>query len=93
MVDAVLNRLRDPDSAKFKDLVASVSNDGEVFFCGRLNAKNSYGGYTGFETFVGNREGKNGPAGVTGFSSDPVTGAFALLGCKAIRMTNGLPVE
>lgn len=44
-------RLRDPDSANFKDLIKS--RDGK-YVCGYLNAKNRMGGYEGFQGFVVN---------------------------------------
>ena len=40
---AVKNNLKDPESAQFKDV------DG---YCGEVNVKNSYGGYTGFKRFI-----------------------------------------
>ena len=47
--DAVREELKDPESAKFRKLKATDGNS----FCGQVNAKNSYGGYTGFRTFTG----------------------------------------
>ena len=42
--------LRDPSGVKFRNVVAYRS--GEVFsFCGEVNAKNGYGGMTGFQRF------------------------------------------
>lgn len=46
--EAVLESLKDPSSAQFKNV--RTSKDGWVL-CGELNAKNSYGGYTGFKRF------------------------------------------
>lgn len=44
--------LRDPGSAKYEDVSGHrLPNEGFVF-CGRINAKNGFGGYTGFERFV-----------------------------------------
>lgn len=42
------DRLKDSDSAKFKDV--RISKDGTT--CGLVNAKNSYGAYSGFEPFL-----------------------------------------
>ena len=47
--DAVRLELRDPDSAKFRH--GKLNNKGE--FCGFVNAKNGFGGYTGFTPFIG----------------------------------------
>lgn len=48
--------LKDPDSAKFKNeyVVSERSDDGgtQVVVCGLVNAKNSYGGYAGFERYM-----------------------------------------
>ena len=46
---AVRDTLKDPDSALFEDLKA-CSNDNTVV-SGKVNAKNSYGGYTGYKLF------------------------------------------
>lgn len=51
---AVLAALKDPNSADFKD----VRHVGEGrALCGQVNAKNSYGGYSGFKAFVADAEG------------------------------------
>jgi len=48
-VEADVRRsLKDPDSAKFEDVKAYAK---EQVACGKVNAKNSYGGYTGAEDF------------------------------------------
>lgn len=49
----VTQRLKDPDSAKFRNLFTLNNPDGSVYaVCGEVNAKNSYGGYNGFNGFV-----------------------------------------
>ncbi len=48
--EATLASLKDPDSAQFKDLEVSQLLPSKV--CGYLNAKNSFGGYTGFHPFI-----------------------------------------
>ncbi|UCU97700.1 hypothetical protein [Acidovorax radicis] len=45
---AVLNALKDPESARFRNLKTSL----DLYFCGEVNAKNSMGGYTGFTRFI-----------------------------------------
>ena len=50
--DSVRENLRDPDSAKFKD-VELFRKNGLMYVCGEVNAKNAYGGYTGFKKFIG----------------------------------------
>jgi len=44
---AVTAVLKDPDSAQFRNIV--ILESGTV--CGEVNAKNSFGGYTGFDKF------------------------------------------
>lgn len=46
--ERVTTTLKDPDSAKFRG--EFVGKDGAV--CGFVNAKNSYGGYGGFERYI-----------------------------------------
>ena len=42
----ILTMLKDPDSARFRDIKSS----GDVL-CGMVNARNGFGGYTGFVPF------------------------------------------
>ncbi|MBD2800332.1 hypothetical protein ID854_07650 [Xenorhabdus sp. M] len=53
----VSRSLKDSDSAKFilRDRVVSVNGEPEYIYCGLVNAKNSYGGYSGwviFQSFI-----------------------------------------
>lgn len=54
-IELVKAELKDPDSAKFRD-IKPMGEKGGV--CGWVNAKNEYGGYTGFAVFFVNSEGK-----------------------------------
>lgn len=45
-------KLKDPDSAKFGDDYVSYKSGGPVV-CGTVNARNSFGGYSGAERYVG----------------------------------------
>lgn len=49
---AVRNELKDPDSAQFRDVRANYTEEFGVVACGRVNAKNDLGGYTGFRRFI-----------------------------------------
>lgn len=53
---AVKNRLKDPDSAKFDPLkdVIGYMNGKPVLVCGQVNAKNSFGAYTGYQYWLAN---------------------------------------
>lgn len=51
---AVRASLKYPDSAQFKDVYANYTEEFQVVACGRVNSKNSLGGYTGFKRFVSN---------------------------------------
>jgi len=46
--------LKDPDSAKFRDvgIYKSSTGKGGVAVCGEINAKNGYGAYIGFRKFL-----------------------------------------
>jgi hypothetical protein len=50
---AITKRLKDPESARFSDIVVKGNN-----VCGLVNAKNSMGGYVGPRPFVHNTESK-----------------------------------
>jgi hypothetical protein len=49
--DAIRAKLKDPDSAEFRN-VNFYAGGGVPMACGEVNAKNGFGGYTGFEPFV-----------------------------------------
>lgn len=49
--DTITSRLRDPDSADFRNSRFYSGGDVPVT-CGEVNAKNALGGYTGFERFI-----------------------------------------
>ncbi|HDS1136302.1 TPA: hypothetical protein QDZ75_000286 [Stenotrophomonas maltophilia] len=49
---AVRRELKDPDAAQFRDVRANYTEEFGVAACGRVNAKNEFGGYTGFRRFV-----------------------------------------
>lgn len=49
----VARSLKDPYSAVFGEIVASMSDKGVVSVCGTVNGKNSYGAYIGQTPFVG----------------------------------------
>ncbi len=57
-----INNLKDPYSARFKNLYvgAWVAKPGEIypFLCGEVNAKNSYGGYIGYQRFYSPGDGE-----------------------------------
>lgn len=43
--------LREPNSAEYRNVRAHRLND-TFLFCGEVNARNGFGGYTGFQRFV-----------------------------------------
>lgn len=49
---AVRAALKDPDSAQFQDVRTVAGPDGVKRTCGRVNAKNAFGGYTGPKPFA-----------------------------------------
>lgn len=52
--EAMKASLKDPASAKYQNVFAHpvTKNPGAFAFCGEVNAKNGFGGYTGFERFI-----------------------------------------
>jgi hypothetical protein len=56
------NGLKDPDSARFGVMNAVKQKDGTISICGWVNAKNSYGGYTGETPFIAVYSTKTGHA-------------------------------
>ena len=44
--------LKDPGSADIRSISARADSLGRTAVCGGVNAKNSYGGYTGMKGFV-----------------------------------------
>jgi hypothetical protein len=49
--EQIKTKLKDPDSATFRN-VHFYSGGGVPVTCGEVNAKNSFGGYNGFERFI-----------------------------------------
>lgn len=53
VVDGIRKRLKDPDSATFGPMRAARSDKtGKIRVCGTVNARNSFGGYTGAVRFA-----------------------------------------
>ncbi|MGX1786143.1 hypothetical protein ACWIGM_05360 [Bosea sp. NPDC055332] len=50
----VKGQLKDPESARFGAVYAAENAKGTISVCGYVNAKNSFGGYTGEQIFYGN---------------------------------------
>jgi hypothetical protein len=52
LAHSLTRTLKDPDSVKFEWMpLIYIPGAFEIDYCGRLNAKNSAGGYTGFRIF------------------------------------------
>lgn len=49
----VRGKLKDPESARFGNMAAGADSKGFITVCGWVNAKNSYGGYTGDQPYTG----------------------------------------
>lgn len=49
--DLIKQKLRDPESAQFKDTIVS-RRSGSPIVCGLVNGKNAFGGYAGFQRFI-----------------------------------------
>ena len=49
--EAMKAALKDPESAKYEEVRAVPFSTGYAF-CGKVNSKNGFGGYTGYQRFV-----------------------------------------
>jgi hypothetical protein len=50
--DAVLQKLKDGESAKFQNVYFNKSAKGVPVTCGEVTSKNSFGAYTGYQKFI-----------------------------------------
>lgn len=48
---AFFQNLADPNGAQVQDVRVYAAPNGNRLICGKVNAKNAFGGYTGFQTF------------------------------------------
>ena len=51
--EAIRLRLKDPNTARFGGFKARMAPDHGMIVCGTVNARKSYGGYSGSTTFFG----------------------------------------
>lgn len=58
---AISRALKDPESARWGDVFVSRKG-GEPVVCGHVNARNSFGGYTGAQPFIADDAAISGPA-------------------------------
>lgn len=73
----ISERMKDPGSVQFRG-VAIYTGAGSPVVCGEVNAKNSFGGYSGFQPFLGAGERVVVP-------SDMAPGKFAREWAKMCR--------
>ncbi|HXA23289.1 MAG TPA: hypothetical protein VNW90_13430 [Acetobacteraceae bacterium] len=50
--ESIRAMLKDPDSADFEHVDTYRTAKGAYVACGRVNAKNGFGGYNGYQRFV-----------------------------------------
>lgn len=48
----LIKEFNDPSSVQFRNVITYAPDHGVYASCGELNAKNSFGAYTGFKEFV-----------------------------------------
>lgn len=48
----MIETLRNPESARFRNVRYTRQSDGRIIFCGEINAQNGLGGHTGYTLFV-----------------------------------------
>ena len=51
-IEAARAKLKDPESAEFKDVYFHRGKDGIPATCGTVNSKNGFGGFTGYQHFI-----------------------------------------
>lgn len=49
---AIKAKLKDPESAEFRRVFFTLGTENIPMTCGQVNAKNSFGGYAGFQRFM-----------------------------------------
>ncbi|WP_435657912.1 hypothetical protein [Brucella pituitosa] len=87
----VQEKLKDPGSANFGETIAAIDGNGVISVCGTVNARNSFGGYTGSVPYHGvlgtNNRGERVFAmiGIGASPSDSSTQAILLL-CKRLKI-------
>lgn len=57
--ESVKERLKDPSSAKFRNVYFNRGKDNIPMTCGEVNSKNSFGGYLGYTKFISAGSSKN----------------------------------
>jgi hypothetical protein len=86
ITEALKSRLKDPDSAKVSGV--KISADGKTA-CGYVNAKNSYGGYTGdsaFYVMVFQNDAGEEVYGVVGIDSGNEVAAAIMCGKNGVKL-------
>ena len=84
----VLSELRDASSAKFRNVQRYPREDGAMLYCGEINARNGYGGMSGYGRFMVNawRQGARGAS----FEADP---DFEVLWSRFCNRSGGVPIN
>jgi len=84
--NGVKAHLKDPVSAQFGNISASKDSKGQIYVCGLVNAKNSFGGYTGSKPFNGllaEIKPGIGMFGVTGMGGTEIETSVVFRFCNA----------
>lgn len=55
--ETISREMKDPSSTQLRDVYATSRGLGDDTVCGEVNAKNSFGAYVGFRSFVVNSDG------------------------------------
>lgn len=87
LFDGVRSSLKDPGSAQFGDYVAGLNSKNGIVVCGWVNAKNSYGGYTGKQPYLALYLPDNGKFYVQKIGSAPAEQTAVLSVCSRMGLT------
>lgn len=77
---AVKDRLRDPDSADFRNEQLGYKDGTPIVVCGEVNAKNGFGGMTGYQRYMSN--GADVTALESEMQNSDISEAWRAMGCR-----------
>jgi hypothetical protein len=82
----VIRSLKDPESARFGTMRGGKNSEGVITVCGYVNARNSYGGYTGEKPFLGILADKGFAVAAMGGTDDKTASVHQVCGQSGITL-------
>jgi hypothetical protein len=90
--EGVRKGLKDPESARFGDIRAVKRQGGKITVCGFVNAKNSFGGYTGMKPFAGSLSREPSAFLVIAYGGDRFDDMYVYSACRQLGLELGPPI-